>query len=99
MKIIITDGLVKKLQNLALVKLSEEEEIKLKKDLQKILEFFGKIDELDLSNVEPLFHPIGTSKLRPDFPRETLTNEEALANVKRKEGKYIKGSRTYGEES
>jgi len=97
MKIEVTKELVKKLEELALVELSEEEEERIKEDLQKILQFFNKIDELDLSNVEPLFHPIGSSKLRPDEPNEGLSKDEALLNVKRKQNGYIIGPRTYGE--
>ncbi|MEM0374403.1 MAG: Asp-tRNA(Asn) amidotransferase subunit GatC [Sulfolobaceae archaeon] len=98
MKVEVTKELVKKLEELALVELSEEEEERIKDDLQKILQFFNKIDELDLSNIEPLFHPIGSSKLRPDEPIMGLSKDEALLNVKRKQEEgYIIGPRTYGE--
>lgn len=69
----------------------------LEKDLANIIKFFEKINELDLSNVEPLFHPLPQGRLRKDVPRDPLDRENALKNVKRKEDGYIVGPRTYGE--
>jgi len=93
----IDDKLLKKLQALALVEIKGQEKEKIKRDLQNILEFFNKINQLDLTNVEPLFHPLSSGKLRKDEPIEPLNREEALQNVKRKEDGYIVGPRTYGD--
>ena len=93
----IDDKLLEKLQNLALLEIKEEEKERLKKDLREILNFFDKINQLDLTNVEPLFHPLSTGKLRKDEPMRPLSRDEALQNVKRKENGYIVGPRTYGE--
>ncbi|BCU71130.1 Asp-tRNA(Asn) amidotransferase subunit GatC [Stygiolobus caldivivus] len=93
----IDEKLLEKLQNLALIEIKEGEKDKLKKDLQNILQFFDKINQLDLTNVEPLFHPLSSGKLRKDEPLKTLTRDEALQNVKRKENGYIVGPRTYGD--
>ncbi|MEJ2779553.1 Asp-tRNA(Asn) amidotransferase subunit GatC [Stygiolobus sp. CP850M] len=93
----IDDKLLEKLQALALVEIKGQEKEKIKRDLQNILEFFNKINQLDLTNVEPLFHPLSSGKLRKDEPIEPLNREEALQNVKRKEDGYIVGPRTYGD--
>lgn len=93
----IDDKLLEKLQALALVEIKGQEKEKIKRDLQNILEFFDKINQLDLTNVEPLFHPLSSGKLRKDEPMKPLTREEALQNVKRKEDGYIVGPRTYGD--
>ncbi|EWG07077.1 MAG: asparaginyl/glutamyl-tRNA amidotransferase subunit C [Candidatus Aramenus sulfurataquae] len=89
--------LVDKLQRLSLIDLKEEEKERIGRDVQKILQFFNKINELDLSNVEPLFHPISQGKLRKDVAQSSLTQGEALSNVKRKENGFIVGPSTYGD--
>lgn len=97
MKIEVNDELISKLQNLALIELKDEEKERIKKDIKNILEFFDKINQLDLSGVEPLFHPISTGKLRKDEIEKPLSREEALMNVSKKENGYIVGPATYGE--
>ena len=97
MKIEVNDQLISKLQNLALIELSPNEKERIKKDIKKILDFFDKLNELDLSNVEPLFHPISSGKLRKDEIQQPLSLDDALKNVKRKQDGYIIGPATYGE--
>ncbi|MEM3221340.1 MAG: Asp-tRNA(Asn) amidotransferase subunit GatC [Saccharolobus sp.] len=97
MKIEVNSELIKHLENLSLIKLSEIEEKNIENDIRNILNFFSKIDELDLSNVEPLFHPLSQGRLRKDLPKEPLSRDSALTNVKRKQDGYIIGPRTYGE--
>ncbi|MEM0091475.1 MAG: Asp-tRNA(Asn) amidotransferase subunit GatC [Saccharolobus sp.] len=97
MKIEVNSELIKHLENLSLIKLSEIEEKNIENDIRNILNFFSKINELDLSNVEPLFHPLSQGRLRKDLPKEPLSRDSALANVKRKQDGYIIGPRTYGE--
>ena len=97
MKIEVNDQLISKLQNLALIELSLSEKERIKKDIKNILEFFDKLNEIDLSKVEPLFHPISTGKLRKDETQQPLSLDDALKNVKRKENSYIVGPATYGE--
>ncbi len=89
--------LIKKLERLSLIELSKEEEEKMAKEIEKILDFFNKINELDLSGVEPMFHPISEGKLREDVPHEGLSRDEALANAGGKENGFIIGPRIYGE--
>ncbi|ARM76578.1 Asp-tRNA(Asn) amidotransferase subunit GatC [Acidianus manzaensis] len=95
--IIVDDNLIKKLQRLALIEIKEDEAKLLKEDLTKILTFFDKINELNLDNVEPLFHPIPSGKLRKDEIITPLNRDEALSNVKRKQNGYIIGPSTVGE--
>ncbi|BDB97825.1 Asp-tRNA(Asn) amidotransferase subunit GatC [Saccharolobus caldissimus] len=97
MKIEVNENLIKHLEVLALIQLSPEEEKIIKDDIKKILDFFNKLNELDLTNVEPLFHPLPQGRLRKDISKEPLDREEALKNVKRKENGYIIGPKTYGD--
>ncbi len=97
MKVEVNDELLDKLERLALVTLNQEERERVKKDLQQILEFFDEINEANLEDVEPLFHPLPTGKLREDKPSSGLERDDALRNVKRKENGYIVGPKTYGD--
>ncbi|AEE94288.1 MULTISPECIES: Asp-tRNA(Asn) amidotransferase subunit GatC [Acidianus] len=94
MKIKVDDQLIEKLQRLALVEINDNEKEIIKNDISKILEFFNKINELNLENVDPLFHPIPQGKLRKDEIKTPLDRDSALQNVKRKENGYIIGPST-----
>ena len=80
---------------LALLDLSEEEKVKLAKEVGDILNYFKKLDNLDTSNVKPMTHPIDDLKnvFREDIPWESLSNEEALKNAKHKKDGYFKAPR------
>jgi aspartyl-tRNA(Asn)/glutamyl-tRNA(Gln) amidotransferase subunit C len=50
--------------------------------LGAILEAVGKVSELDLSDVEPMTHPLDlANEWSEDEPRPSLAREEALANA------------------
>ncbi|MDX1940305.1 MAG: Asp-tRNA(Asn)/Glu-tRNA(Gln) amidotransferase subunit GatC, partial [Saprospiraceae bacterium] len=52
----IDEQLISRLENLARLELSEEERIRLMKDLNDILKMVEKMDELDTENVVPLIY-------------------------------------------
>ena len=83
------------ISKLALIDLSEEEKERLSKELDDILNYFKKLDELDTSTVKPTTHPIDGLKnvFREDIPWESLSNEEALRNAKHKKDGYFKAPR------
>ena len=67
---------------LARLALSDEEVERLGAQLNAILEAVGKVSELDLSDVEPMTHPLDlVNKWAEDDPAPSLTQEEALANA------------------
>ena len=50
--------------------------------LGAILDAVGKVSELDLSDVEPMTHPLDlANEWAEDEPRPSLPREEALANA------------------
>ncbi len=64
---IIDENVLKHLENLANLKLEEEERKKLIKDLNKILDYVGNIKNMELGEVEGVYTPIETNvKLRKD---------------------------------
>ena len=73
-----------------LAKLSLSDEAKEKEDMQKMLDYVEKLDELDTDGVEPLSHIFGDQNV---FREDVVTNgdnkEAMLANApKAKEGQY-----------
>lgn len=82
---------VNKISKLAKLKFSEEEKKKLQNDMNRILDYMDKINELDLSKVEPLENINETENVfREDKPRHTITQKEALRNAPSKTDKFFK---------
>lgn len=82
---------VDKIAKLAKLKFSDDEKIKLQKDLNQILEYIDQLNELNLDNVEPLENINETENiLREDVTEKWLTTEEALKNAPAKTGKFFK---------
>ena len=60
-------------------------------DMDKILSFVGKIEELDTEGVEPLIYMTQeTNVLRNDEVGQHNTKEEALKNAPDKDSDYFK---------
>ena len=53
---IITDETIDYVGILAKLKLNEEEKVQAKADMQKMLDYIDKLDELDTTGVEPMSH-------------------------------------------
>ena len=87
---IIDDETIENVCILAKLSLSEEAKKKAKEDMQKMLDYVEKLDELDTKGVEPLSHIFGDQNV---FREDVVTNgdnkEAMLANApKAKEGQY-----------
>ncbi len=90
-KIVITEKLIEHLSWLARIRLTEEEKRDFIKDLNRVLEFFNEIDEVNVKNIEPTTHTaLLTNVLRDDVPRESLPLEKVLRNASEKEKEYFK---------
>jgi len=67
---------------LARIALSDEEKETLAGQLDSILDYVNKIEELDTEGVEPAAHPIPFQNVwRPDEPTGELDREAALRNA------------------
>ena len=87
----ITRKEVEYVSHLARLRLSEEEAEKFTSQLDQILSYFEKLQELDTSQVEPTSHPIPiVNAFREDEVRSSLDIEDALANAPEKEGNFFK---------
>ncbi|MCA1766354.1 MAG: Asp-tRNA(Asn)/Glu-tRNA(Gln) amidotransferase subunit GatC [Desulfobulbaceae bacterium] len=85
MKISIDE--VKYVAGLARLELSSQEAEEMAAELDQILSYVDKLNELDTSAVEPTTHAISiTNAFREDQLRESLAREKALANSPRQNG-------------
>lgn len=73
---------VENIAKLAKLKFTEDELENLTRDMNKILTYMDKLNELDTDNVEPLLNPISNENvLREDKLEESIPTEEALKNA------------------
>ena len=77
----ITPELIKYLESLARITLSEEEEKKVGNELQDILTYIDKLNELDTEGVEAMSHSFPlTNVLRADEVKPSMSPDEIVAN-------------------
>ena len=82
---------IEHIAKLAKLKFNDEEIDKLAPQLNRILQYVEKLNELDTENVEPLSHPVAnTNVFREDIQKESTSTEEALKNAPQKDDKYFK---------
>ena len=90
----ITEKEVRYVAGLANLNLSEAEVAKFRADLDGILEHIDKLNEVDVSGVEPmtqvLFETGEAATLRADIPAPPLGNDAALANAPQRGAGYFK---------
>jgi aspartyl-tRNA(Asn)/glutamyl-tRNA(Gln) amidotransferase subunit C len=73
---------IKYVAHLARLQLTPDEEIKLGAQLGHILGYIEKLNELDVSNVEPTAHAVPMVNVtRPDEIRSSLPHDEAMRNA------------------
>jgi aspartyl-tRNA(Asn)/glutamyl-tRNA(Gln) amidotransferase subunit C len=88
---VITRKEVEHVANLARLQLTEEEAERFTKDLNAILEFAAKLDELDTSNVPPTSHATDVKNvMREDRNRPSIPRDEALRNAPEEEDGQFK---------
>jgi aspartyl-tRNA(Asn)/glutamyl-tRNA(Gln) amidotransferase subunit C len=78
----ITPDLIKYLESLARITLSEDEEKKVGNELQDILTYIDMLNELDTQGVEAMSHcfPV-TNVMRDDVVAPSMTPDEITANA------------------
>jgi aspartyl-tRNA(Asn)/glutamyl-tRNA(Gln) amidotransferase subunit C len=76
---------------LARLELGEDELERFAEQLNAILEAVGKVSELDLDDVEPTAHPLELVNVwAEDEPRDSLSNDDALANAPDREAGFFR---------
>ena len=87
----VNDALVENLCKLACLEFDPAGKQEIKKDLQKMIGFVEKLNELDLQGVEPLLY-MGeeVNVLREDVPGPALNRRAALKNAPLGDELYFK---------
>ena len=83
--------LVEKVAGLAKLEFDEAAKEKMVSDMDKIISFINKLEELDTDSIEPLVYMSEeTNVLRTDKVSEHSAKEEVLKNAPQKDSDYFK---------
>lgn len=87
----IDKATVDKLATLSRLEFNGKEKEEIINDLNRMLDFVSKLNELDTSSVEPLIYMNDeTNVLREDEVKQTISQKEALSNAPKKDSDYFK---------
>jgi len=87
----LTEKQVRHVALLARLECSDEEIHQFAGELNSILEYADKIQEVDTDGIEPTSHAVRLSNVfRDDVVRPSLSNDEALANAPDAEAGHFK---------
>jgi aspartyl-tRNA(Asn)/glutamyl-tRNA(Gln) amidotransferase subunit C len=87
----VNDALVDKLANLARLQFDTTEKQGIKNDLQRMIQFVEKLNELDTTGVTPLLHMSEqVNILRDDEVRGSVSRAEALQNAPVHDDQFFK---------
>ena len=87
----VNDELVDKLANLARLQFDDTEKSGIKNDLQRMIQFVEKLNELDTTGVSPLLHMSDNiNALREDEIKGSISREEGLKNAVMKDNQFFK---------
>jgi aspartyl-tRNA(Asn)/glutamyl-tRNA(Gln) amidotransferase subunit C len=81
---------VQKVARLARLALSQSELELSRQRLGAVLEYVRLLDEVDITDVQPLLHPVPLQNVfREDLPAQSLPPDTALANACRTDGRFF----------
>jgi len=87
----VNDALVQQLADLARLEFNQEEKSEIKGDLQRMITFVEKLNELDTTEVEPLLHLTEDYNVfREDAVIPSISREEGLLNAPSRNDQYFK---------
>lgn len=82
---------IDKIAHLARLDVKEEEKQGLLDDMNKILTFMDKLNEVDTSDVEPLIYMNDeVNVLREDVVNHEINRDQALKNAPKQDGKFFR---------
>ncbi|MDB5017721.1 MAG: gatC [Mucilaginibacter sp.] len=86
----IDEETVDKIAHLARLELTGDEKQEMIKDMNKILGFMDKLNEIDTSGIEPLVYMVNeVNVFREDVIKMEITHEEALLNAPKHDDDYF----------
>tara|TARA_B100002051_G_C16248704_1_gene398550 strand:- start:70 stop:360 length:291 start_codon:yes stop_codon:yes gene_type:complete len=87
----VDNNTVDKIAELAKLKFDDTAKEEIKADLNKMLDFVDKLNELDTKNVEPLIYMLDEEQvLRKDEVKGQVSQQDALKNAPDKDSDYFK---------
>lgn len=87
----VNDSLVDKLAHLARLSFDDAEKQQIRQDLQQMIGFVEKLNEVELGGVEPLIHmDNGVNVLREDEVKGSISRPAALRNAPEQDGEFFK---------
>ena len=87
----VNDALIEKLAHLSRLKFNDDEKAEIKHDLQRMISFVEKLNELDLKDVEPLIHMSEeVNVLREDEVKGSVSREDGLKNAPLHDDQFFK---------
>jgi aspartyl-tRNA(Asn)/glutamyl-tRNA(Gln) amidotransferase subunit C len=87
----INNETIDRLAELAKLEFNTTEKESLKKDLNSIISYFEKLNEVNTDNVEPLiFMTDEFNRLREDVVLQNTSKQEALLNAPAKDSDYFR---------
>ncbi len=82
---------IEHLARLARLSVSDNEKTLFANQIDSILSYMDKLNELDTGNVEPTSHVISLSNVvREDLPKDSLEREDALRNAPDRTDKFYR---------
>lgn len=94
----VTKKDVEKIAELARLKFTEEELENFTPQMNEILSYMDKLNELDTKNVKPLSHPVEqTNVFREDVLKLSISTEDALKNAPSKDEHHFKVPKVIGD--
>lgn len=87
----ITEEMVDHIAHLARLEFEGDKKLAIQQDMEKIISFMNKLNEVPTENIEPLIFMNETfNNLREDVAVETITHEQALRNAPKKDSDYFR---------
>lgn len=96
----VTNEMIDKLAHLARLHFDPAQKDSIRLDLQKMISFVDKLNELDTSGIEPLLHMSdAVNVLREDEPNGSIDRNSALKNAPDSDGIYFKVPKVISQKS
>jgi aspartyl-tRNA(Asn)/glutamyl-tRNA(Gln) amidotransferase subunit C len=87
----VNNEMVDKLAHLARLQFSSLEKEEIKHDLQKMIHFVEKLNEVDTTGIAPILHMSdGINVLRDDVVKGSIERNVGLKNAPKQDGEFFK---------
>lgn len=94
----ITEADVRHVAKLSRLHVSDEDVHHFTEQLAAVLDYIGKLNELNVDGIEPMAHPLElVNVLRPDVEQPGMPTDLALANAPAKTPPYFKVPKVLGD--